>query len=77
MTSESNQSDIFPKGEKTSPDYFTGTAWLKMLVPQDETGNYAVGNVFFDPGCRNNWHKHPAVQILLVTDGRGYYQEKG
>ena len=72
-----HQNEIFPKGEKTSPDYFTGTAWLKMLVPQDETGSYAIGNVVFEPGCRNNWHTHPAGQILLVTDGKGYYQERG
>jgi len=77
MNSMDNKNIIFPKGEKTSPDYFTGTAWLRMLVPQDETGTYAIGNVVFEPGCRNNWHKHPAGQILLVTDGRGYYQEKG
>ena len=68
---------IFPKGNKVSTDYFTGTAWLNVLVPQDETGSYSVGNVVFEPGCRNNWHKHPTGQILLVTDGKGYYQEKG
>jgi len=65
------------KGEKTSADYFTGTAWLNILVPQDETGSYSIGNVLFEPGCRNNWHTHPAGQILLITDGKGYYQEKG
>ena len=68
---------IFPKGNKVSTDYFTGTAWLNVLVLQDETGSYSVGNVVFEPGCRNNWHKHPTGQILLVTDGKGYYQEKG
>ena len=68
---------IFSKGEKVSTDYFTGTAWLNVLVPKDETGSYSVGNVVFEPGCRNNWHKHPTGQILLVTDGKGYYQEKG
>ena len=35
----------------------------------------------FEPGCRNNWHIHHADtgggQILLVTAGRGYYQEWG
>jgi 4-carboxymuconolactone decarboxylase len=72
-----NQNAIFPKGEKASADYFTGTGWVNILVPQDETGSYAIGNVVFEPGCRNNWHKHPAGQILLVTDGKGYYQEKG
>jgi 4-carboxymuconolactone decarboxylase len=72
-----NQSAIFPKGEKASADYFTGTAWMNILVPQDETGSYAVGSVVFEPGCRNNWHKHPAGQILLITDGKGFYQERG
>ena len=50
MNTSENQNAIFPKGEKTSPDYFTGTAWLNMLVPQDETGSYAIGNVVFKPG---------------------------
>jgi len=77
MNTLRDQNTIFPKGEKASADYFTGTAWVKILVPQDETGVYAIGNVVFEPGCRNNWHKHPAGQILLVTDGKGYYQEKG
>jgi 4-carboxymuconolactone decarboxylase len=77
MNTLENQNAIFPKGEKTSPDYFTGTAWLKILVTADETGTYAIGNVVFEPGCRNNWHTHPAGQILLITDGKGYYQERG
>jgi len=71
------QNTIFSKGEKASPDYFTGIAWVKILVPQDETGTYAVGNVVFEPGCRNNWHTHATGQILLVTDGQGFYQERG
>ncbi len=77
MHTETNENSIFPKGEKTSPAYFTGTAWLNVLVPQDERGNYTIGNVFFEPGCRNNWHTHPAGQILIITDGKGFYQEKG
>jgi len=76
METKETENTIFVKGEKTSPDYFTGTSWLKVLVPQDETGNYTIGNVVFEPGCRTNWHTHPAGQILLVTDGKGYYQEK-
>lgn len=34
-------------------------------------------NVTFEPRCRNYWHSHPGGQILLVTSGEGYYQEKG
>jgi 4-carboxymuconolactone decarboxylase len=77
MITLENQNAIFPKGEKAPSDYFTGTAWVKILVPKDEGGNYSLGNVVFEPGCRNYWHTHPAGQILLVTDGKGYYQEKG
>lgn len=69
--------EIFPKGEKANPEYFTGTAWVKMLVPKDETGTYGIGNVVFEAGCRNNWHTHPAGQTLIVLDGKGWYQEKG
>ncbi len=77
MDISEDQNIIFPKGGKTSADYFTGTAFLNLLVPKDETGNYSIGNVEFEPGSRTNWHTHPAGQILLVTAGKGYYQESG
>ena len=77
MKISENQNVIFPKGNKASADYFTGTVWVNILVPIDATGTYAIGNVEFEPGSRNNWHKHPAGQILLITDGKGYYQEMG
>ncbi|MCW3072441.1 MAG: hypothetical protein JWO44_2331 [Bacteroidetes bacterium] len=76
MNSSEDHNTIFPKGEKTPADYFTGTALLNVLVPKDETGNYSVGNVVFEPGSRTNWHTHPAGQILLITGGKGYYQER-
>jgi quercetin dioxygenase-like cupin family protein len=68
---------IFPQGDKASADYFTGTAWVKLLVPNDTVSHCQIGNVVFEPGARNNWHTHPGGQILMVTDGVGYYQEKG
>jgi 4-carboxymuconolactone decarboxylase len=77
MKSIENLNPIFPKGEKTPSDYFTGTAWLNILVPKDETGRYTIGNVDFEPGSRNNWHTHPAGQILLITHGKGIYKERG
>ncbi|NQX56549.1 cupin domain-containing protein [Pedobacter panaciterrae] len=77
METTQNRTAIFPKGDEAPADYFSGTAWVNILVPKDETGHYSVGDVVFEPGCRNNWHTHPAGQILLITDGEGYYQEKG
>ena len=72
-----NENTIFPKGEKAPADYFIGTAWIKPLVPSDQTLHTQIGNVVFEPGARNNWHTHAGGQILIVTDGVGYYQEKG
>jgi quercetin dioxygenase-like cupin family protein len=68
---------IFPKGEKAPAEYFTGTAWVRPLVPNDSTYNCVISNVVFEARARNNWHTHPSGQILLATEGTGYYQEKG
>jgi quercetin dioxygenase-like cupin family protein len=67
---------IFPKGDlnEAYAAYFTGTSYLAMLSTEGVT----VANVTFEPGCRNNWHiHHKGGQILLVTEGRGWYQEDG
>lgn len=57
--------------------YFVGNSYLNML----STEGVAIGNVTFEPACRNNWHIHHATkgggQILLCTAGRGWYQEWG
>ena len=67
---------LFPTGEKNEAfaKYFVGQSYLNML----STERVVIGNVTFEPGCRNNWHiHHKGGQILLVTAGRGYYQEWG
>jgi len=71
-----NTTTIFPKGEKAPAEYFTGTVWIKPVVPNDQILNTQIANVVFEPGARNNWHTHPGGQILIVTDGVGYYQER-
>jgi quercetin dioxygenase-like cupin family protein len=70
---------IFPSGDKNDAfaQYFVGQSYLKPLVA-DPSVNVGVGNVTFEPGCRNNWHiHHDGFQILLVTGGEGWYQEVG
>ena len=74
---ESNSNMIFPQGEKINSENFAGTAYLTMLIEADSLNSNSVGNVTFEAGARTKWHLHPAGQILLVTDGIGYYQEKG
>ncbi|WP_298262968.1 cupin domain-containing protein [uncultured Lutibacter sp.] len=78
MKTDKNKLDaIFPKGEKGSADLFTGNAYNIGLVAPDSTFTTAVGNVYFEPRARSNWHTHPAGQILIITDGVGYHQIEG
>ena len=77
MNTTEKQNAIFPKGERAPADYFTGTVWIKILLPNDSNFNCQIGNVVFEPGARNNWHTHPGGQVLITTEGTGYYQEKG
>jgi quercetin dioxygenase-like cupin family protein len=67
----------FAKGEKVVSENFTGTVWLNYLVPTDSVHHVNIGSVTFEPGARTNWHYHEGGQILLVTEGKGLYQEKG
>jgi quercetin dioxygenase-like cupin family protein len=68
---------LFPKGEKLTNDYFTGNAFLTPLLARDKNNEFAMGSVSFEPGARTNWHTHPKGQVLIVTEGSGFYQEKG
>lgn len=68
---------IFPKGQKGPEKNFTGNAYNIGLVAPDSTYTTTVGNVYFEPGARSNWHSHAAGQILIITDGVGYHQIEG
>jgi quercetin dioxygenase-like cupin family protein len=72
-----NNTGIFPKGEKLTNGYFTGNAYLTPLLAKDSNNNFAMGSVTFELGARTNWHTHPKGQVLIVTEGQGWYQEKG
>ena len=70
---------IFPLGEENTAfgQYFIGQSYLAPLTAE----GVGINNVTFEPGCRNNWHIHHAKsgggQLLLCTDGLGWYQEAG
>lgn len=74
---EVKEMSAFPVGNTNDAfaQYFVGQSYLNML----SLDQVVVGNVTFEPGCRNNWHIHHADngggQILLVTAGEGWYQE--
>jgi len=76
MKDENNPS-LFPKGNKLSNDWFTGNAFLHPLLARDKNNGFALGSVTFEPGARTHWHTHPKGQVLIVTEGEGFYQQKG
>jgi len=71
-----NNSSIFPLGNIGSSEWFSGEVHVQGLVAPEQMENlYNVGQVTFSPGGRTRWHTHPIGQVLLVTEGRGWYQE--
>ena len=50
-TNDLSNSVIFPVGAKLASPNFNGTVWLNMLTPVGSA--LPIGNVTFEPGCRN------------------------
>ena len=54
--------------------FLSGQAYFNQLAVTE----FSIYNMTFSPGSRNNWHiHHKCGQVLLVTGGRGWYQEWG
>lgn len=68
----------FPVGQENMgfAKYFSGKSYLAPLT-MDKRLKAPAFNVTFEPGCRNNWHKHSGGQLLIAVGGVGYYQERG
>ncbi|TRO63352.1 DUF4440 domain-containing protein [Christiangramia sabulilitoris] len=78
LNSEVNaQESIFPKGTKAPNVHHTGEIWLNLLFDADETFDFNIAQAVSAPGSKLNWHLHPKGQLLLITHGVGFYQEKG
>lgn len=74
---DQNKSDcIFEFGNDVSK-FFTGTAYLRNLVPLNDTYNFPEANlVTFAPDSRSSWHVHGGMYVIGVG-GVGLYQEEG
>lgn len=71
------QEPTFPKGELSTTKTHTGDIWLNELVVGNATFDPGVAQAVYGPGAKLDWHIHPAGQVLLITEGTGYYQERG
>ncbi|MBS1558352.1 MAG: carboxymuconolactone decarboxylase family protein [Bacteroidetes bacterium] len=75
-------SAVLKRNENTSKvtevsSHFVGSVQVHMLVGNDSVFHTQMASVTFEPGARTNWHTHPSGQILVITEGTAYYQEKG
>lgn len=68
---------ISEKGSQAPSENFSGVVWVNMAVGPNDDYNMVAGKVIFEPTARTNWHSHDNGQVLLVTEGIGYYQEEG
>lgn len=76
LTEAVHKGGDFGLGEENTKlaNYFTGKCYVNELTKD----GVRSANVTFEPTCRNNWHiRYKGGQILMVTEGRGYYQEWG
>jgi quercetin dioxygenase-like cupin family protein len=55
----------------------TGNNTLVELNHADSIFTFNIAVAKFPPGKKLDWHYHPGGQILIITEGIGYYQEKG
>ncbi|WP_440135207.1 hypothetical protein [Chitinophaga sancti] len=69
------QQKIFPTGSRLPTEYFTGNAYLTMLLKNDKNNEFSIGCVTFEPGARTNWHIHPKGQVLIFIEGAPVSEE--
>ncbi|GAA3958750.1 cupin domain-containing protein [Mucilaginibacter dorajii] len=77
MRAAAQTAPIFAKGELSKTNNHTGDVWLTELNKADSLIDCNIATATFAAGAKLDWHIHPAGQILMITDGTGYYQEKG
>jgi 4-carboxymuconolactone decarboxylase len=71
------QDAAFSKGEKAANVHHTGEIWLNHISDSDIVFDYNVVLATLKAGAKLDWHLHPGGQQLLITEGVGYYQERG
>ncbi|MGH8868115.1 MAG: cupin domain-containing protein [Actinomycetes bacterium] len=56
-------------------DTFTGTVWADPILAEKNPA-LTANTVCFTPGARTYWHSHGEGQVLIVTHGRGFVQNR-
>ena len=74
---DDNISSYLDEGIKAPNTHHIGEAWLNFLVEGDDDFEYNITQATFSPNSTLDWHKHSTAQVLIIVEGKGYYQERG
>ena len=77
QNSEYNVSSYLDEGFKAPNTHHLGDAWLNFLLEADDDFDQNITQATFSPNSTLDWHKHATVQVIIVVEGEGYYQERG
>nr|WP_299175599.1 cupin domain-containing protein [uncultured Allomuricauda sp.] len=65
------------EGVKAPNTHHLGEAWLNFLLQEEDGLDYNITQATFSANSTLDWHKHSTPQVLIVLEGKGYYQERG
>ena len=70
-------SSYLTEGNKAPNTHYIGEAWLNHVLEADDDLSYNITKATFKANSTLDWHKHESVQVLVIVEGEGYYQERG
>ena len=77
QNSDYNVTSYMTEGFKAPNTHHIGDAWLNFLLQADDHFNYNITQATFNQNSTLDWHKHSTVQVIIIVEGEGYYQERG
>lgn len=74
------QITVWRRGEQPSMQgsvqHYTGSVRIDAQWQTQSPARLAGETVSFEPGARTAWHDTPGGQSVMITSGRGYFQEE-
>ncbi|MAU70654.1 MAG: cupin [Pseudozobellia sp.] len=77
QNSDYTVSSYLNEGNKAPNTHYIGEAWLNHVLEADDDLSYNITKATFKANSTLDWHKHESVQVLVIVEGQGYYQERG
>jgi quercetin dioxygenase-like cupin family protein len=77
QSSDYSISSYLTEGTKAPNTHYIGEAWLNAIIHDDPEVGYNITKATFRANSTLDWHKHGSVQVLIIVDGKAYYQERG